>query len=273
MLIADQSVYIHQPKTGGSFVTDALFGLYHARWGPFHHAWFGLTGKNTYRHPKYGRLVHHKEKHSPLADIPDVYGSRLPVGTVRNPFDWLVSQFEFGWWKRKEFHSCFTCLRDFGAISDFFPELTFRQFLDYGRRAFLSQDSQAAEIGMATDMFIQYYCRDPGRARAILLQQSRSNEDLSAEIHELSSQVRFLQTDQLNRQLYDLLLEFNYDADDLEFLPSKAKVMPLGKGRSASQHWGKYYDHELLCQVRYQERYLLDLFPEFLPDRFFTAKS
>jgi hypothetical protein len=126
MLITDHSVYIHWPKTGGSFVADTLFRVCQAKWTPLRHAWFGLTGNNIYRHSRYGRVVHHKENHSPLADIPAAYGRRLPMGTVRNPFDWLVSQFEFGWWKRKEFHSCFTCLSGFSAISYCFPNLSLR---------------------------------------------------------------------------------------------------------------------------------------------------
>jgi hypothetical protein len=117
-------------------------------------------------------------------------------------------------------------------------------------------------------MFLQYYCRDPGQARATLLEPGLSERERAAQLHQSLSHVRFLQTDQLNLQLHELLLEFNYAAADLEFLPGKAKVMPLGKGRSASRNWEQYYDDELLSQTRHQERYLLDLFPEFLPDAF-----
>ncbi len=98
MLITDQFIYIHQPKTGGTFVTDTLFTLYRASWGLGQLARCRIAGKNVYTHPRYGRLVHHKEKPLPLVDIlTRMYSPGRHAGTVRNPFDWLLSQFEFGW--------------------------------------------------------------------------------------------------------------------------------------------------------------------------------
>ncbi len=38
MVVTDKFVYIHKPKTGGTFVTDALLRLYEGKWNLWKHS-------------------------------------------------------------------------------------------------------------------------------------------------------------------------------------------------------------------------------------------
>ncbi len=82
MLICDRFVYIHMPKTGGTFVRHALTKLL----AKCDIAFFDDQDN----------------KHAGVERIPDRYRHLPVLATIRNPFDHLVSLYEFGWWKRKE---------------------------------------------------------------------------------------------------------------------------------------------------------------------------
>lgn len=67
MLFTDHTVYVHAPKTDGSFVAEVLFRLYGAEWGASRLLEYRLLGKNIYRHHVYGTLIHRYPKHSSVS--------------------------------------------------------------------------------------------------------------------------------------------------------------------------------------------------------------
>ena len=88
MIITDKFVYVHHPKTGGTFVNSVLRQLYKVE-------------NNVPRERRYGEFAW-RRKHRPCRKIPEEHRGKLVLATVRNPYDWWVSAYEFGWWKRKE---------------------------------------------------------------------------------------------------------------------------------------------------------------------------
>ena len=106
MIITDKFVFIHDPKQGGSFVTRALFELYGARWNIFKHLQM-MVFKEITAKSKYGNLTMLSLKHAGCGHIPTEFRDRKILTTVRNPYDWCVSQYEFGWWKNKSLFKFF----------------------------------------------------------------------------------------------------------------------------------------------------------------------
>ena len=116
MLITDQFVFLHMPKTGGTFVRHVLFRLHAARAYPLKR-FLGQTGRRRkltqyvwlcaavviaklrFR-DKYGRLEYQRPKHGGWGKIPEPHRNKPVLATVRNPHDWYVSQYEFGWWSK-----------------------------------------------------------------------------------------------------------------------------------------------------------------------------
>ena len=54
-----------------------------------------------------------------------------------------------------------------------------------------------------------------------------------------------------------------YREEDLDFILQHEKAPPHGKGRTPAQNLEKYYDPDLIEEVRQKERYLLQLYPHY----------
>ncbi|HEV2765679.1 MAG TPA: hypothetical protein VGV38_22030 [Pyrinomonadaceae bacterium] len=260
MIFTDRFVYVHEPKTGGTFVTSALFRLYGLKWTRRTHLRNALLRGARARHPKYGALVHDSNKHGFCRHIPEAHRSKPVLATVRNPFDLYVSQYEFGWWKRREFLPLYRAVTGFERAYPRFPELTFAEYVRLANDAFPTYANGGGPRGLLTEQFLKYYFRDPERAFARLGDKDYiSSGRYRADMFDL----HFVRTDQLNRGLYDFLLRFGYEDEDVRFVVEMERVLPRGKGRSAAQRWEHYYTPELKREVRERERFLFSLFPEF----------
>ena len=146
MLLADRFTYVHEPKTGGTFVTHVLSRLHG-----------GLTDVPASRlraqalraglpslafYPerlrahtanggaqKYGAIYNWND-HGTCSEIPRRHRSRPILATVRNPLETYVSMYLFGWWKRPEYFPQYErTVPDFHARYRDFPDVSFRQYL------------------------------------------------------------------------------------------------------------------------------------------------
>jgi hypothetical protein len=95
MLLSPYFVFVHIPKTGGSFVTKLL--LDHL--------------------PPECRLAQGPDMHAPVSQIPDVYRPAPRFGFIRNPWDWYVSWYHY-MMEQKPPHALFTSASQ-GAEADF----------------------------------------------------------------------------------------------------------------------------------------------------------
>ena len=263
MIFTDRFVYVHEPKTGGTFVTSMLFRLYGLRWTRLTHLRNAVFGEVRRSHPRYGALVHNSNKHGGCNEIPQPQRSKKILATVRNPFDLYVSQYEFGWWKRNEF------LRNYEAVPNFkrdypeFPDIDFAGYVRLSNAAFRSLangHSPDNAPGLITEQFLKFYFHDAGEAYAKLRRGAYdANGAHVADMHDL----HFIRTDDLNRGLHDFLTRHGYAPDDISFILREGKILPQGKGRTAQQKWERYYTPELKDIVRRKEAFLFKLFPEF----------
>src|SRR4051812_33210777 len=110
MIITVRFVYIHMPKTGGTFVTEVLTRI-HKPLLPRPSRWIRVREILAILLPRmkltaagqsspYGPLVDIEPKHGTCHDVPPPHEHKPLLSTLRNPYDWYVSQFEFAWWKR-----------------------------------------------------------------------------------------------------------------------------------------------------------------------------
>ena len=102
MIITDRFTFVHVPKTGGTFVSSVLFRLYHVRWTWVTHLISSMKRNLVYKRD-YGTFIYNNNKHGTCAEIPPEHLHKPVLMVIRNPYDLYVSQYEFGWWKRKEF--------------------------------------------------------------------------------------------------------------------------------------------------------------------------
>jgi len=265
MIFTDKFVYVHEPKTGGTFVTTMLFRLYGLRWTRLTHLRNALVGSVSAHHPRYGPLVHNSNKHGGCNEIPVAERGKKILATVRNPFDLYVSQYEFGWWKGREFLKYYEAVPNFKRDYPNFPNLDFPTYVRLSNATFRSLANGAAQDtnhgpGLITEQFFKFYFRDPSTSFKRLAEGIyNKRNDATADMHDL----HFVRTDDLNKGLYDFLIEEGYGEDDVSFIAGEGKILPRGRGRSTAQKWEKYYTAELKAWVREREDFLFKLFPEF----------
>ena len=111
LILTPNFVFIHQPKTGGTFVTDVLSDLL----GPPKHTFDGDT------------KIAFFNKHGTCREIPETH-RELPIcASLRNPYERYVSQYMFAWWKQE----LPPWIEIDAVLAHFphFPELSFEEFV------------------------------------------------------------------------------------------------------------------------------------------------
>ena len=269
MITTSQFNYIHQPKTGGTFVTDVLFEAYGVNWTQWDFFRGFIAGlvfnwKVQYQ-TQWGFFIVHGKKHPNIYELPSKYADLIVLTNIRNPLDIYVSQYEFEWWKKKKYLKYYRQVNDFRKRYDKYPHLSFADFLELQYDAFYSLEKgnflNEKAIGLASKKFLNTYTKDSLK----LTKNYTDNMILAEDIRrDYLSKIHFLKTHNLNRDLYDFLKQIGLPEDKLAFILEKEKVLPLGKGRAKEQSWEKYYTPELKDLVIKKDRLLFELFPEFL---------
>jgi hypothetical protein len=247
MIQTPDFVYVHEPKTGGTFVTAMLARVYGGREGAFVDA----------------------DKHATCSEIPAEHRGKPIVSTRRNPYDRYVSQYRFGWWR---LHPDLYCGEDeMRALYPHFPDLSFGEFLHLANTRFVNcyegrptgfvnrNFPPGREPGWHTEQFVRFYFRDPRQAYARLDEAALGSGSFRRDMYD----VTFLPVERLNEALYELLLGFGHPPGEIDFVRSAEKVFPVEGGRVSQDRWQSYYTPEIRDFVRTHERLLFELFPQY----------
>ena len=262
MLLADRFVYIHEPKTGGTFVSYALSqlhgGLIDVRPSRFvgetirlrlPTAAFSFERRSRSGSPRtggsrYGPLYNWND-HGTCSEIPRAFRARPIIATVRNPFQKYVSGYLFGWWKRSEYLPLYNrTMPDFAQRYSNFPELSFREYMELMHAAWTVPGNRGLYsgrgIGFQSERFIRFYFLVPWLRRG-------TTHDISSIVRRLDNEyiesrryvpglfdIRFLRTQRLNQELSGSLLELGYEPADVEFVESLKHVVPVAAPKSGS---------------------------------------
>ena len=269
MILGDRFVYIHYPKTGGTFVSAMLHKLhadkgYKTRLTRFLGVTFGKTGGGIIDTDRYKA---YPKKHSGCHQIPASFRAKPIMSTIRNPYDLYVSMYEYGWWKTNpEYLAC-----DFSKLLDcypHFPEISFNDYL------FIANNWEFQELktpnlepekflGRITRDFMFRFFKKPLPTILATIDESYI---ASQKYREDMFDVHFLKTNSLNQELFVFLENVGYDAKKLNFIIEHDKIVPPtapNSGRRGKEKWEKYYTSETKQIVRQKERILFSLFPEF----------
>lgn len=237
MILAPEFVFIHQPKTGGTFVSQVLSRLLGA----------SMTDVN---------------KHGVCNDIPSSHRGLPIVATARDPYDRYVSQYEFGWFRRAAPPEWF----DMNAVRAKYPcwpDTTFAEFVDAAidgfRRLKTSPLAPEDQPGFHSEQFVRYYFREPEQVYPRIDDAYIAARQFLGDMHP----VRFLHMERLNAELYAFLVEVGYSAERVRFILDEGRIFPQGSSRSQERPWSEYYSAQLKARVRHRERLLFAIFPEY----------
>jgi hypothetical protein len=259
MVITDDFVFIHLPKTGGTFVEQMLERLYRSK------------NRNNFYYRALQKIGHVKttstfinvNKHGACSDIPEAHRSKKIIATIRNPYDRYVSQYEFNWWKE-----CLPVNPD--RVSKHYPQypdLSFEAFIDFFNEMIRLLPSAVNhslyrtefQIGYHTEQFVKQFFRNPDRVFLRIDETYIQNGMYRKDMFD----VTFIDMDFLNQDLCNFLVSIGHRPRELEFITKAEKIFPPRGGRSGSKKWREYYTPELKKKVRLRERFLFELFPQF----------
>ena len=245
MIVTPDFVFLHLPKTGGTFVTHVLSGL-------------------------YGDRLRNVDKHGTCSDIPETDRGKPLLSTMRSPYDRYVSQYRFGWWVMHPEDYCGE--ETMREIYPHYPEISFPEFLSLANTRFVNCHRSAPtgfvndnfpeerRLGWHTENFVRFFCRDARGVFARLDEEAIERADFVADMFD----VHFLRTANLRQGLHDFLLGFGHRPEDLAFILSADRVLPdEGGRRPEGDRWESYYTPGIKDFVRTRERLIFRLFPEF----------
>jgi hypothetical protein len=259
MLIGNRFVFVHQPKTGGHFVREALDEI---RRTEMKERRASLT-KRLFP-PKY-QCRHVEPYHGTCHDIPDSQSGKQVLSIVRNPYDFYVSFYYFGWWSSHPEDSYPAIGPVLERFPDF-PNLSFEEFLVLANEFFnefswigADKDPDERRLGYYSTQFILYFFREPKAA----YRRIASAGGLDRSVLDMFD-VTFLRTDRLNDDLVEYLRGQRYPDRWLEPIRRKKPVRP-SEEQAARPHrdFRSYYTDETRALIRHKDRLIFSLFPEF----------
>jgi hypothetical protein len=253
MIITERFVVLNNPRTGSTFVREVLKQLHgRRRHSP------GRLGRLLGRlklHPDRGfaellldtpgRQIP-PNQHGGYFQIPPEHRGKEVVSVVRDPFARLLSIYRYGWWKKYPPVDAATIARHLPA----FPHLSFREFVELEELSLerrLGSKFRDLQVGRQTVRFIDMFFRDPAavlsRLNGRYLESDEFADDLPA--------IRFLQTETLNRGLFEFLRERDYPLHRIEFILENGAV-----NRSPLTETDLPWTRELIDGVLHRERLL-----------------
>ncbi len=256
MVITNNFVFLHYPKTGGTFCATHIKRLY--------------TQSNRQRlanllRREPVRWYHYTRQHSGIHAIPR-YARHLPkLGSVRNPYDQWVSKYEYQIYRHHP--ERVLNLEQVKEAYPHFPDVSFTEFIrlahTYWNKVQNRFDKPDHEkVGIITAQFIGMFCPRP---RDILrLPKSEITADLIRS--KMPPDISFLTMNNLNHDLHDYLSQFNHDTADLAAILESPKILPVKSGAGSLRHkgaWRGYYGEETVNFINDKEAPLFELFPQF----------
>ena len=261
MVITDSFVFVHQPKTGGHFVRDALNEACRREDADF------LSRFARCVRLAGSRFVTEVDPfHGTCHDIPERQRSKPILSAVRNPFEYYVSQYHYGWWITHP-DDCFSDMAAVRAGFPNFPDLLFEEFLMCVNRfdkhfEWLNPHgrTRADDLGLCSAQFISFYFKEPKEGYGSL--------DLDGPVDSWLSKmfdVRFLRTESLNDDLYNFLISVGYRRRNVRFIKNRSPIVPSAQNTTQrSGDYISYYGDFAREFVLNKDRFLFKLFPEFL---------
>ena len=248
MILTDKLVYIHLPKTGGTFVSSMLRQL-HGRKGEGTKLSRLIARISGYHGGGYIDTNRNGTKHGTCSQIPFPFRTKPILSNCRNPYDSYVSGYEFGLWKRDK------------RIFNPNKEYSFEEYVKL-RNELLEDEALKFDdlsLGYLSKRFIRFFFKQSGNQLGTINNSYLENKKYLEDMFP----VNFIKKENLNQELYDYLLNVGYQTKEIEFILTYPKILPRESTRGEDKRWENYYTTELKTWVRMKERLLFAIFPEY----------
>ena len=267
MIITPEFVFVHAPKTGGTFVNSALKELLCPNQFLFFLCKLQRKYGITLPFFKY-RFRVLRRQHAWCNEIPKKDRQKRILSVIRNPYESYLSEYTFEWWK-KDLKGClvddrYYYFEDKEVAIQKYPNLLEADFpkfvaasLEFSRwtRRTIERHPNAKDLGMLTMRYIYFYCKD----HSYVFEAAHDQELLLKRVREKHYDVHFLRQERLNQDLHAFLMSVGYHLRNIAFILERKKV---NVSRNSKDFWD-FYDESLKKKVRKADALLFELFPEY----------
>lgn len=265
MIVTNDFVLLNFPKTGSSFVRQAVKQVYSQPQSRVS----SLLTRLGIRQPELVELMMPKideefdygivDQHGTYRQIPQAHKNKLILSITRNPFTRYVSDYQFQWWKKYPPTKVEVLKADYPQ----FPDLSFEDYYQmmhrYGRANRLRGIRPGIDIGLHTIRFIQFYFQEPESILAEITEHYIESEAYKKDM----AKVHFLHQENLSVELKLFLVSLGFERSKVNFL-NEAKPVNVTK-RTTDRDIDKYYSEALVEKILLRDKLLFALFPEYLP--------
>jgi len=226
MIITKNLVILNFPKTGSSFVRKVMKDIYFKRRNKniitkiLHKV--GLN-KIEYKeimtdHPT---ISNYKDQHGCYDQIPKMDKDKKIISVIRNPYYRLKSMYNFKWWAKNPYIQEEILYEKLPH----FPELTLLEFMEYqhllnDNLKSLYNIRKEIIIGNQSIQFIRLFFKDHKKILANI-----TDDYINSGIYKKDMcNIKFIENNNLNKELFNLLLDNGYSEKELEFILHHEKV-------------------------------------------------
>ena len=249
IVVKDAFVYIHHPKTGGTFVTKMLHKI--------------ASNNDDFIVEELQGL-----KHAGINKIPKAYQDLPVVINIRNVFEHYVSRYKFRWWADPE-HSdkMFKRGKVKGIYADF-PDLTFSQFLRLFnewalRRMPENRVKKLTNLNIGVNSWVLLRLTSKKPLEFVEEFDKLNNETLMKKFEH----IHFLKTERLNDDLYSFLKKCGVKDSKISFIQNTPPILPKKGGRGKLEFtWMNYFSKEDIKFVMEKDRLYFRMFPDTMPN-------
>lgn len=215
MLVTNKFVMINFPKTGSSFARKVIKRVYA-------HSQTALSNSNMIcvelilPNTRNKVSQNKSDHHGTYCQIPPNYIDREIVSIVRNPLDRFLSIYKYGAWK----HSPPIPKNLIKKLFPKFPELNIDEFIEMQNQSIkyrLGFDIKKIDIGIQSVQLIQMFFRNPDLTLKNIFSNLYSKYDIGTDI----ADIKFLNQENLRKDLFNLLILSGFKEDELAFIQTE----------------------------------------------------
>ncbi len=226
MIATKDFVFIHAPKTGGTFITKNIEKL-------------------------YDDIKEIADKHAYAQDIPKEYKDYPRLLTLREPLKWYESHYLYGWWRRRP--ETFP-----GFKNADIENLSFYEFIKLWNKNWADEvkdfENKNLRFGKLSYVTILYIFDNP---KPILEEILKNGTDDFWKRYNLPQNLTILKTSNLNEGLFEFLSKF-FNPKEIEFIKNQKRIRPEDDPRGEEEIKVEA-DKKILEYINFKEPILNEL--------------
>jgi len=256
MLILDKFIVLNYPKTGSTFVREAIKEIHRKRKKNTSYLFYFLDKK--IRRQLYIEEIltpsnfdpSKNSQHGGYFQIPNKFRDREILATIRHPYHRLVSMYSYDWWKSKypfpkeTLHTLFPT----------FPNLSLTEFIKYWELIDTKRYpliKKVNNIGFQSTRFISMFFSNP----LDLINQLTIGAISFEEVYKNIPKITFIKQENLTDDLTYFLIRKRYNKEEINLIKNMPKLN-LSTSTKISLDDKKY----ALDYLEKKERFLIGMY-------------